>query len=111
MEEENIKNQETNTPGKIPKYSVVLRFWSTPQKIEVDDIVSCRNKFTNAFYYKFFDSTGRLWDNVPESDVIIVKNLPDKEDIEDFSRIKHETIELQNKLKNTKSDIIDVSIR
>ncbi len=102
--------QKNETAQALPKYSIVLRFWSTPQEIEVTDIISCQNKYTKAYYYKFVDSTGRLWDNVPESDVIVIKNFPDKEDIDDFMRLRRETDELQNKLRNIRQDNMDVSV-
>ncbi len=109
----NIPNEiqtQTNVTQSQPKYSIGLRFWSTPQEIEVTDIISCQNKYTKAYYYKFVDSTGRLWDNVPESDVIVIKNFPDKEDIDDFMRLRRETDELQNKLRNIRQDNMDVSV-
>ena len=94
-----------------PKYSVVLRFWSTPQELEVVDIVSCQNKFTKANFVKFIDTDGRMWDNVPQNDVILITNSPGKEDIEDFMQLKRETVELNKLIANKKPDMDDVSIR
>ncbi len=104
------EKEDSSTNISTAKYSIVLRFWNTPQEIEVDELVSCQNIFTHGFYYKFIDSTGRLWDNVPESDVIIIKNYPDKKDMDDFLRIKKETDELGKKLMQPKQSHIDVNI-
>lgn len=111
---ENTMPGEKEHPEPItapPKYSVVLRFWNTPQEIAVTDIVSCQNKFTKANYVKFLDTDGRLWDNVMQEDVLVIKNFPDKEDIEDFMRLKRETVELNKLISNKKPDMDDISIR
>ena len=104
-------NKDDNQIAVLTKYSIVFRFWSTLQEIAVTNLVSCQNKFTKEFVYKFFDSEGRLWDNVPENDVIIIKNSPDKEDIDDFMRLKRETEQLNKLLSSKKPEIEDVSIR
>ena len=87
--EETIKAQ--------PKYSIVLRFWNTPQEIEVMDYVGTVNKITHKGNIKFIDSVGRLW-TVPEEDVVLIRNFPDKEDIEDFQRLQREVEEMNLKL-------------
>jgi len=106
-DQEAIKTEEP----AVTKYSIVLRFWSEPQEIAVTNIVSCQNKITKELFYKFFDSTGRLWDNVPERDVIMIKNFPDKEDVDDFMRLKQETERLNNMLLSKKPETEDISIR
>ncbi len=99
------------SPNELPKYSVILRFWSVPEEIEVTDIVSCQNRFTKANFVKFIDTDGRLWDNVPQDDVILITNYPSKEDIDDFMRLKRETVELNKLIASKKPDNDDVSIR
>lgn len=89
---------EPQEPTKTqPKYSIVLRFWNTPQEIEVTDYVGTVNKVTHQGHIKFFDTTGRMW-IVPEGDCILIRNFPDKEDIEDFQRLKREVEEMNLKL-------------
>ena len=108
MSDINEQFQE-HVPGKIPKYSVVLRFWQNAQEIEIEDYISCHNTESNFYFYKFIDSSGRLWENVPVSDAIIIKNLPDKTDLEKFMEIKRQMKEFENQpIPNKKID--DVSI-
>lgn len=78
------------------KYSIVLKFWNTPQEIECVDYVHSMNKFTKRTYVEFIDTKGRLW-QVPEDDCIIVRNVPDNDDKEYFERIKKETEEFRLK--------------
>lgn len=104
------QQQPLNTP-RTPKYSVVLRFWNVPQELEVVDIVSCQNRFTKANFVKFIDTDGRLWDNVPQDDVILITNYPGKEDMDDFMRLKRETVELNKLIASKKPDMDDISIR
>lgn len=115
VKQEEVPQQDETTEQlptqNTPKYSVVLRFWNTPQEIAVTDMVSCQNKFTHANLVKFIDADGRLWDNVPQDDVIPIKNYPDKEDIEDFMRLKRETKKLEKIMISKKPDMEDVSIR
>ncbi len=92
MEEQN----EQNPVKELPKYSIVLRIWNTPEEIEVIDYVGSVNKITHQGYIKFIDSTGRLW-VVPEGDMILIRNFPDKKDIDDFQRLKKEVAELEKK--------------
>lgn len=91
-------NNQKTSPKTLPKYSIVLRVWNTPEEIEVEDYVGSVNKITRQGHIKFIDSTGRLW-TVPEGDVILIKNFPDKEDIEDFQRLKREVAEMNKKLE------------
>ena len=106
--QENIEDEESIPAGT--KYSVVLRFWSTPEEIAVTNIVLCEDKITKYLSYKFIDSIGRLWNDVPFSDVILIKNYPDKEDISNFSRLEHDSMELNKQQRNIKHDIRDVNI-
>jgi Mg2+ and Co2+ transporter CorA len=108
--EANIVTDQTKTPAP-PKYSVVLRFWNTPFELDIVDIVSCQNRFTKANFVKFIDTDGRMWDNVPQDDVLLITNCPGKEDIEDFMRLKRETVELNKLIASKKPDMDDVSIR
>ncbi len=111
-EQEIESTKPTGRPSnEPPRYAVVLRFWNTPQELEVVDIVSCRNRFTQENYVKFIDTDGRLWDNVPQDDVILITNYPGKEDMEDFMRLKRETVELNKLIASKKPDMDDVSIR
>ncbi len=90
---------EPEEPVKVqPKYAIVLRIWNTPQEIEVMDYVGTINKVTHQVYIKFIDSAGRLW-TVPEGDVIIIRNSPSKEDLEEFERLKQEVDEMNKKLE------------
>jgi len=109
QQNETTEQQLTKAPSP-PKYSVVLRFWNTPKELDVVDIVSCQNRFTKANFVKFIDTDGRLWDNVPQDDVILITNYPGKEDMEDFMRLKRETVELNKLIANKKPDRDDVSI-
>lgn len=111
MNEEQQKQQnQESAPGKISKYAVVLRFWSTPEEIEVDDIIFCQDKFTKMQYYQMIDSTGRLWKNIPEQDVILIKNLPDEKDIEKFANIKRQILKIEEEEKVCKPQQRDVSV-
>lgn len=115
MDEEKQKIEETQetenpAPGKIPKYAVILRFWSSPQEIEVDDIIFCQDKLTQRYYYQMIDSTGRMWKNIPEQDVILIVNLPTSKDIEKFSSIKHQILKMEEEEKVCKPEQRDVSV-
>lgn len=90
--------EEQEPVKELPKYSIVLRIWNTPQEIEVMDYVGSENKITYQKHIKFIDSTGRLW-TVPEGDVILIRNFPDEKDIEDFQRLKREVAEMNKKLE------------
>ena len=94
-------NMNINKNLKL-KYSIILRFWSTPQEIAITDFVYCQNNATKLCFYKFIDEMGRLWDNVPEQDVIIIENYPDKEQLDSFIDIKFKSIELEKQMKNGK---------
>lgn len=95
---------------KPPKHSIVLRFWSTPQEIEVDEIVFYKNRVNQQYYYKFIDSTGRLWENVPEDDVIVIENYPEKEHLEYFHRLKKQGEDDAKRLSDEPEVYRDVSI-
>ncbi len=114
MNEEKQEKQETiiDAPGKIPKYSVVLRFWSSAQEIEVEDIIFCEDSLIHRYYYQMIDSQGRMWKNVPEQDVILIENLPGMKSIEKFAEIKREILknEEEEKLKVCKPQLRDVNI-
>jgi len=113
------EDPEVHSEDKIPgndaqiqyKYSMIPRFCSTLQVIDVIDYIPCQNKFSKESYIKFFDSEGRLWENVREGDVIIIKNFPDKEDTDDFERLKRESLELNKILKKKAQKDEDISIR
>lgn len=102
--ENNIINNDKSKLNEMPKYSVVLRFWNTPQEIEVVDYVGSINNITKQGYINFIDSSGRLW-KVPESDFILIKNFPDKIDIEDFQRLKKEVEEMNKKLEKKEKPV------
>lgn len=103
--------KEESDKTTLTKYSIVPKFWGEPNEIAVTDMVSCQNKYTKELLLKFFDSEGRLWENVKENDVIVIKNFPDKEDVEDFMRLKHETEKLNKQTMIEKPQYEDVSIR
>lgn len=105
-----IKSEESPVTAQ-PKYSVILRFWNTPQEIELLDIAFCQNRVTKQFFYKFLDVEGRLWENVPEQDVVIINNFPDKELVEDFKRLSREAKELEKQAYSAKKVNDDVSIQ
>ena len=96
---------------QLPKYSIVLRFLSTLQEIDIIDFVFCKSE-TGVYYYKFIDVEGRLWNNVPENDVIVIDNFPNKEHLDNFIDLKHKSIELEKQLKDGKpvNKINDVNI-
>ncbi len=81
--------------GEEPKYSIVFRFWSTPQEIAVDDIILCQDSYTHEYFYQFFDIDGRLWKTVPKDDVILIENVPGKKSIEKYAEIKKQIIEYE----------------
>lgn len=121
QEQENQENQENqekqekqetiiDAPGKIPKYAVVLRFWSTPEEIEVDDLILCIDNETNRYYYQIIDTQGRMWKNIPESDVIVIENLPTEKSIERFMEIKKQIIEMEKEKMVCKPKQVDVSV-
>lgn len=109
----NINNDEYNNKTelkKIPKYSVVLRFLNTPQEIEVEDFHYWEHKITKVLYIKFIDSQGRMWEDVPASDAIIITNFPSKEEIESFVKFKKANKQLEKELEESKNVHTDVSI-
>lgn len=110
IDNEQINEQTEQTPGKIPKYSVVLRFWSTPQEVEVDDIILCQDTYTHEYYYQFFDSTGRLWKNVPKNDVILIENFPGKKSVERYTEIKKQISDYEKEQLKCKPQEVDVNI-
>lgn len=113
VNEQPINEQPTNEQPTTPitKFSVILRFWNVPQEIEVKDIIYCEHTITKQIVCHFIDSAGRLWTDVPRSDIIIVRNFPTKEDIENFIRIKFESIKLEKELElHPKKEHHDVSI-
>uniref|UniRef100_A0A6M3IIC5 Uncharacterized protein n=1 Tax=viral metagenome TaxID=1070528 RepID=A0A6M3IIC5_9ZZZZ len=104
------KKQIKEPAGFDTKYSVVLRFWSTPQELGVVDIVYYQNAITKKFFYKLIDYMGRMWENVPEDDLIIIENIPGKKAIESFNLIKKQSIEESKKFMIEPGKHIDVSI-
>ncbi len=102
-----MSETEENITQSLPKYSIVLRFWSTPQEIEATNIVLCEDKYTKQVTYKFIDSIGRIWYDVPFSDVIVIKNYPDKDDIDNFAHLEHEPsiISKQPRILENKIDV------
>ncbi len=95
MEEETQKPQENEIQGRIPKYSIILRFITSFQEIEVDDLILCQDKESGRYYYQIIDTQGRMWKNIPESDAIVIENLPTEKSIERFMEIKHQIIEME----------------
>jgi len=110
MTEETQKTEQTEQITQLTKYSVIFRFWSVPKEIDVTNIVLCENKYTKQLTYKFIDFEGRIWHDVPYTDIIHIQNFPNKEDIEEFARLERESIENTKQFINTKKDISDVSI-
>lgn len=105
--------KQESTEESMPagtKYSVVLRFWSVPQEIQVVSIVPCEDRITKCLTYKFLDSDGRIWHDVPFSDVIIIQNYPNKEDVENYSNLIKQSENASEQLKNTPQNIRDVNI-
>lgn len=104
-----------NDEKPIPKYCIVPVFWNNVEKpfeIEVIDIVASYDN-TGKVYLNFIDTDGRMWKGGLEQ-FVVIKNLPDKEDIEDFQRMKRESEEAKKdilkkreeleKIKNNKDD-------
>jgi len=108
---EQLLNEQSIKPKMIPRFSVVLRFWSVPEEIEILDIIFCEHDITHQIICHFIDSEGRLWTDVPRSDIILIRKFPTKEDIENFVRLKFESARLEKELElHPKKEHRDVSI-
>lgn len=104
----NVIPKEISKQQMTPQYSVMFKFWSTPTELKILDMVLCEHEVTHQLFYRFIDTQGRLWKDVPYSDVIIIKEYPNKNDLDDFIRIKFEMLQSQKqpiKLKQKEADV------
>lgn len=91
---------------KPSKYSIIpIRFTPT-QEIGADELVGSVNKIFGRPYLNFIDTNGRLWKGA-EEEFVVVRNFPTEEDLEDFARLKRETAELEQIIKNKKPEEAD----
>ncbi len=116
-QEQKKMNDKEIVEESIPtgtKYSVVLKFWSVPHEIPLISMVLCEHKITKQLTYKFLDSEGRIWHDVPINDVIRIQNYPNKEDIESYSKLLQESKKAEEQAieqsKNVPLKIEDVNI-
>lgn len=111
MSENIMSENKEEIIAEQTKFSVVLRFWSTPQEIAVTDIIFCENDITKQLVCHFVDLQGRLWTDVPRSDMILIRNTPSQVDLENFVRLKYESIELEKKfMSEPKKKVVDMNI-
>lgn len=102
---EEIKNTE-----RIPKYSIVPVRFTPTQEIGADDIVGSVNKLSGKTYLNFIDTNGRLWKGA-EEEFVVIRNFPTEEDFADFARLKKETAQLEQIIKNKKPEELDRAFR
>lgn len=85
-----------------PKFSIIPTFASDIE-IPILDFVSCKNKFNNQDYIHFIDENGRIGKMKEEQIGILFILEPNKEEMDDFIRLKKESIEFLEKIKSKKT--------
>ena len=93
-----MTEQETS----LSRFSIILRFLTSIQEIDVTNIVLCKDDETHMITYKFIDTGGRMWHDVPFSDVIIINNRPSENDMKIFAQLEQDGLELSKKPRQTK---------
>lgn len=82
------------------KFSIIPTF--ADYEIQVEDYVFVKNKFDNVNYINFIDINGQIGKMKEENVGILIINEPTQEDLDDFARLKRESIEFTEKFKNKK---------
>lgn len=87
----------------ISKYNIVPKFCNPSIEVAAKEIVASYDASGNT-HINFIDEDGRLWKGLI-NDFVIIKNLPDQTDMDDFFRMKKEADEMHDKIvqKNKQS--------
>ncbi len=101
-----IKEGVTMEEQRPAKYSIIPIRFSPTQEIGADELVGSANKISGRSYLNFIDTDGRLWKGA-EEEFVVVRNFPTEEDLEDFARLKKETAQLEQIIKNKKPEELD----
>lgn len=92
----------------VSKYSIIPKWVNQMVEIEANELNVSFNTVTKTSYIDFFDLDGRLW-QIPEKDCVVIRNIPDKEDMEYFDRISREAKEhKKGDIKRKPEDLRDV---
>jgi len=98
-----LKNSVKEKPAK---YCIIPIRFSPTQEVGADELVGSVNKLSGKPYLNFIDVSGRMWKG-SEEEFIIIRNFPTEEDLSDFARLKRETEELEQIIKNKKPEELD----
>lgn len=100
------KNLAQSVEEKPAKYSIIPIRFSPTQEVGVDELVGSVNKLSGKSYLNFIDTNGRLWKGA-EDEFVVIRNFPTEEDLADFARLKKETAQLEQIIKNKKPEELD----
>lgn len=101
-----VFTEEAKNTERIPKYSIIPIRFSPTQEVGADEIVGSVNKISGKSYLTFIDTNGRMWKGA-EEEFVVIRNLPTEEDFADFARLKKETAQLEQIIKNKKPEELD----